>query len=88
MQRFIAKRFFQSLLALWVMSLIVFALARLSGDPLNVMLPLEAGPEDFERVRKHWGLDKPVATQYLVFLTNALQGDFGKSWKWLYQGPT
>ena len=82
MQRFIAKRFLQSLLALWVMSLIVFGLARLSGDPLNVMLPLEAGPEDFERVRKHWGLDKPLTTQYLVFLTNALQGDFGKSWKW------
>ncbi len=82
MQRFIAKRFLQSLLALWVMSLIVFGLARLSGDPLNVMLPLEAGPEDFERVRKHWGLDKPLTTQYFVFLTNALQGDFGKSWKW------
>jgi peptide/nickel transport system permease protein len=82
MQRFIAKRFLQSLLALWVMSLIVFGLARLSGDPLNVMLPLEAGPEDFERVRKHWGLDKPLTTQYMVFLVNALQGDFGKSWKW------
>ncbi len=82
MQRFIARRFLQSLLAIWVMSLIVFGLARLSGDPLNVMLPLEAGPEDFERVRKHWGLDKPLTTQYLVFLTNALQGDFGKSWKW------
>ena len=82
MQRYIVRRALQSLLAIWVMSLIVFGLARLSGDPLNVMLPLEAGPEDFERVRKHWGLDKPLTTQYMVFLVNALQGDFGKSWKW------
>jgi peptide/nickel transport system permease protein len=82
MQRFIAKRTLQSLLAIWVMSLIVFSLARISGDPLNVMLPLEAGPEDFERVRKHWGLDKPLHVQYGIFLVKALQGDFGKSWKW------
>jgi len=45
MQRYIAKRALQSLLAIWVMSLIVFALARITGNPLDVMLPLEAGPE-------------------------------------------
>ncbi len=64
MQRYIAKRTFQSLLAIWVMSLIVFSLARITGNPLDVMLPLEAGPEDYERVSKHWGLDKPLTTQY------------------------
>src|SRR5207244_11626072 len=82
MQRYIARRFLQSLLAIWVMSLIVFSLARITGNPLDVMLPLEAGPEDFERVSKHWGLDKPLYVQYAVFLTKALQGDFGYSWKW------
>jgi peptide/nickel transport system permease protein len=82
MQRYIAKRALQSLMAIWVMSLIVFSLARITGNPLDVMLPLEAGPEDYERVSKHWGLDKPLTTQYLIFLTKAVQGDFGNSWKW------
>jgi peptide/nickel transport system permease protein len=82
MQRFIAKRVLQSLLAIWVMSLIVFSLARISGNPLDVMLPLEAGPEEYERVSKHWGLDKPLYTQYVIFLSKAVRGDFGNSWKW------
>ena len=86
MQRFIAIRVLQSLLAIWVMSLIVFGLARISGDPLDVMLPIEAMPEDYERLSKHWGLDKPVATQYVIFLKKAVQGDFGMSMK--YQGQT
>ncbi len=40
MQRYVARRAFQSLLAIWVMSLIVFSLARVTGNPLDVMLPL------------------------------------------------
>src|SRR5215475_2595160 len=82
MQRYIARRVLQSLLAIWVMSLVVFSLARVTGNPLDVMLPLEAGPEAYERVAKHWGLDKPLHVQYWIFLTKALQGDFGNSWKW------
>jgi peptide/nickel transport system permease protein len=82
MQRYVARRAFQSLLALWVMSLIVFSLARITGNPLDVMLPLEAGPEEYERVSKHWGLDQPLPTQYVIFLGRAIQGDFGSSWKW------
>ena len=44
MQRFIAIRALQSLLAILVMSMIVFGLARISGNPLDVMLPIEAVP--------------------------------------------
>jgi peptide/nickel transport system permease protein len=82
MQRYIARRALQSLLAIWVMSLIVFGLARVSGNPLDTMLPFEATPEDYARVSKHWGLDQPLTTQYVIFLTKAVQGDFGYSWKW------
>ena len=82
MQRYIARRALQSLLAIWVMTLIVFTLARISGNPLDVMLPLEAGPAEYERVAKHWGLDKPLHTQYFIFLSKAVRGDFGDSWKW------
>jgi len=81
-QRYIARRVFHSLLAILAMSLIVFSLARVSGNPLDVMLPLEATAEDYERVSRHWGLDRPLATQYVIFLGKALQGDFGNSWKW------
>jgi peptide/nickel transport system permease protein len=94
MQRYILVRFLQSLLALWVMSLIVFQLARWTGDPLDVLLPMEAGEGERERVAKHWGLDRPLYvnlknpldTQYFTFLGKALRGDFGMSWKW--QGHT
>jgi peptide/nickel transport system permease protein len=82
MQRYIARRVFQSVLAILAMSLIVFALARVSGNPLDVMLPLEATAEDYERVSRHWGLDQPLTTQYFIFLGKALKGDFGNSWKW------
>ena len=82
MQRYIARRALHSLLAIWVMSLVVFTLARITGNPLDMMLPLEATTEDYERVSRYWGLDKPLPTQYVIFLGKALQGDFGTSWKW------
>ena len=82
MQRYILIRFLQSLLALWVMSIIVFSLARMTGDPLDVLLPMEAGEGERERVAHYWGLDRPLYEQYFVFLGKALHGDFGNSWKW------
>jgi peptide/nickel transport system permease protein len=86
MQRFIAVRVLQSLLAILVMSAIVFGLARLSGNPLDVMLPIEATQEDYDRLSKHWGLDRPVHEQYFIFLKKGLHGDFGESLK--YQGQS
>jgi len=85
-QRFIAVRVLQSLLAILVMSVIVFGLARISGNPLDVMLPIEALPEDYERLTQYWGLDRPYHEQYVTFVTKAAQGDFGQSLK--YQGKS
>jgi peptide/nickel transport system permease protein len=82
MQRYITVRLLQSVLTILVVSIIVFSLARVTGNPLDVLLPLEATPDDYERVAKHWGLDKPLYVQYFVFLGKALRGDFGMSWKW------
>ncbi|HEY7656654.1 MAG TPA: ABC transporter permease [Burkholderiales bacterium] len=86
MQRYIAVRVLQSLVAILVMSVIVFGLARLSGNPIDVMLPIEAEQEDYDRLTKYWGLDRPVHEQYVVFVKKALQGDFGQSLK--YQGQS
>ena len=81
MQRYIAIRILQSIIALLVLTVIVFSLARIAGDPLDVLLPLEATVEDAERVRAAWGLDRPLYIQYFKFLGNAITGDFGESIK-------
>ncbi|HEV8639638.1 MAG TPA: ABC transporter permease [Methylomirabilota bacterium] len=79
MQRYLAQRIFQSAVTLLVISLIIFLLARLSGDPLQIMLSEEATKEDYAIAARHWGLDRPLTQQYLTFLGNALRGDFGRS---------
>ena len=75
MQRYLILRTAQALLALWVVTVIVFGLSRLSGDPLDIFLPFEATPADIERMKVRWGLDKPIVVQYGVFLGNAFKGD-------------
>lgn len=79
MQRYLLRRVVQGVGTLVVISLIVFLLARLSGDPLHIMLSEEASKEDYAIAAKHWGLDRPLTEQYLTFVGNALRGDLGES---------
>jgi peptide/nickel transport system permease protein len=81
MHKYIVRRFFQSLLALLVLSMLIFLMSRMTGDPTMLMLPDDATREDMERLRHALGLDKPLPVQYWVFLSNAVQGDFGRSIK-------
>ena len=81
MQRFILIRIGQAMIAVVVVSVIVFSLSHLSGDPLTVLLPMgDVEPADIEAIRAKWGLDKPIISQYGVFMSNALRGDFGDSY--------
>lgn len=80
--RFVVERLLQALLTILLLSLIVFGLARLSGDPVNLMAPMEASPQDIANIRASLGLDKPLYVQYWYFISNAVQGDFGRSIKW------
>ena len=82
MQRYILIRLVQGVFLLFVISSLVFVLTRLSGDPIDLMLPIETPPEVIEQVRSYWGLDKPWHVQYWNFMSNAAQGDFGTSFKW------
>ena len=82
MQRHVVVRLFQAFLSLIAVTIIVFLLGRLTGNPLDVLLPLEAEEADYIRVEKVWGLDKPITTQYLIFMKNAASGNFGESIKW------
>jgi peptide/nickel transport system permease protein len=86
MQRYILIRLIQSVFTLIGVSIIVFSLARLSGNPLDVLLPDEADDETFERISELWGLNDPWYIQYFTFVKNASRGEFGPSFKW--QGRT
>jgi peptide/nickel transport system permease protein len=82
MQRYVLFRIGQSLIAMLGVSMLVFALTRLSGSIVDLYLPIEATPEDFERMTKYWGLDKPLYHQYMLYMWKLVQGDWGESWKW------
>ncbi|MGD9923754.1 MAG: ABC transporter permease [Pseudorhodoplanes sp.] len=81
-RRFILQRLLQMALTLFGLSVIVFALARLTGDPVSLMLSQEATPEDIARVRHTLGLDQPYLVQYLHFVRLAVVGDLGTSITW------
>ena len=79
MQRYIIGRILQSIVSIVVVSMVVFALVRLSGDPIQIMMPAEASKADIELMRASLGLDKPWPVQYWRFISRVTQGDFGKS---------
>jgi peptide/nickel transport system permease protein len=79
MTRFLAMRVVQALITLLVASFIVFALARLSGNPADILQSPESTPAERVAFIKRMGLDKPLVLQYWIYLKNALQGDFGVS---------
>lgn len=79
MQRYLLGRLLQSIVSIFVVSVVVFALVRLSGDPVQIMMPAEASQADIELMRASLGLDRPWVVQYWRFAARALQGDFGKS---------
>ncbi|ANK81889.1 MAG: ABC transporter permease [Rhizobiales bacterium NRL2] len=80
--RFVAQRLVQTLLTILLLSVIVFALARISGDPVAIMAPPEASEVELDLLRAKLGLDQPILVQYWRFVSNAAQGDFGTSIKW------
>ena len=79
MTAFLLKRSTQSLLVLFIMSLLVFSGVNLVGDPVEMLINPEADQEDVERVIKELGLDRPITEQYWFFLVNAFKGDLGTS---------
>ena len=79
MIRFVLARLFQSLVALAILSVVVFILARATGDPLHLILPMSATQEDYAEARRYLGLDRPYVEQYFSFVGKAVRGDFGTS---------
>lgn len=79
MQRLIAARLIQMVITMFIISLIVFFLVRLRGDPISVMVPPTFSEEQVANMRRAWGFDKPLVEQYVIFLQKAITGDFGQS---------
>ena len=79
MLRFIFFRLLQSLVAVAILTVVVFVLARATGDPLQMVLPMNASEEDYANARAYLGLDRPYVEQYLSFVGRAVAGDLGNS---------
>jgi peptide/nickel transport system permease protein len=80
MTRYIVHRIVALIPVLFGVSLIVFSILKfVPGDPALQVGGLDASPEDLAAIRHQMGLDQPVHVQYLYFIGNALQGDFGQS---------
>jgi peptide/nickel transport system permease protein len=79
MTRYIISRLLQMVVTLFVISLIVFFMVRLKGDPIAIMAPPTFSEEQIDALRRAWGFDRPLWEQYLTFLRKAVVGDFGNS---------
>jgi peptide/nickel transport system permease protein len=79
MGRFIARRILQGAVLLILVTAIVFVLGRMTGNPVDMMLPEDATAEDRERLIRTLDLDGPIHSQFFTFVSNALQGDLGTS---------
>ncbi|NEK18128.1 ABC transporter permease [Rhizobium leguminosarum] len=79
MGSFITARIIRALIVLISTVTVVFVVLRLSGDPAQQMLPDTASPEALAAFRAKWGLDRTIFEQYLIYVGNALRGDFGTS---------
>lgn len=82
MKKYIFRRLIRALITILGISIIVFSLVHISGDPVALLLPPEATMEEMEEIRNILGFNKPLYVQYWIFLSNAMQGDFGESIRW------
>lgn len=80
MKRYALRQLVQLAVVILGISILSFSILHVLGDPVLLLLPQNAGKEEFERYRKLLGLDQPVYVQYWKFASKAVRGDFGRSW--------
>src|SRR3989442_464051 len=78
---YILSRLLHGLFVLLGVSVVVFGLTWLTGDPASVLLPLNTPPDQVQVFRHNMGLDQPIPVQYAAFLGRAVHGDFGVSFR-------
>lgn len=77
--RFIAARLLQAILSLLVVLALLFILLEYLGSPIESRLPMTATEQDRQNLIERYGLDDPLPVQYVRYIANAVQGDFGES---------
>jgi peptide/nickel transport system permease protein len=82
MAKYLAKRLGQSLIAVLGITLVVFLVLNLAGDPAELMLPPSASRADIDLMREEMGFNDPIIVQYGRFLKGAVVGDFGMSYNY------
>ena len=85
MTRRLVRRGVRAVLALLLVTVVVFTLLHLSGDPTYILLAPEATPEQRAAFRATYGLDQPLPVQYASYLARVVRGDFGQSFS--FQTP-
>jgi len=79
MRRFIFRRLGYAVISLFLLSVTIFLLVRVTGDPTVLLVEPGASRADIEALRTELGLDRSLAVQYLGFVRDVLRGDFGRS---------
>ncbi|MCK1268917.1 ABC transporter permease [Bradyrhizobium sp. 49] len=82
MKAVLAKGLLNALVSILGASVIIFVISRLSGDPVTLMLPMDAPQSAIDALRHELGLDRSTWEQFLLFLLRLVQGDFGQSYRW------
>ena len=97
MRRFVVRRLLQAPLSLLLVSVVVFVILNVTGDPVTLYLGTEATPQRVAELRAQLGLDRSLFVQYLRFLAGVVRGEFGRSLRFdrpatqvvaAYAGPT
>src|SRR6202049_4212583 len=82
MGHFMIRRTLYAVITLFILSLTIFMVVRLTGDPVTLLAEPGARAEALDRVRAEWGLDRPWPVQYLAFAKNVFTGQLGKSFNY------
>jgi peptide/nickel transport system permease protein len=82
MGQFIIRRTVYAIVTLFILSLTIFTVVRLTGDPVTLLAEPGARAEDLARIRAEWGLDRPWPVQYLAFAKNVVTGRLGTSFNY------
>lgn len=77
---YLLKRLIQMILVLWVVSVIVFLMMSFTGDPVFMVVPIDATDAEIAQARRLLGLDESLLVQYWKFISALVQGDFGRSY--------
>lgn len=81
MTRFLILRVGQSLLTILLVMFVVFAVARVAGDPVTLLVDFDTSQADIDQLKEELGLNDPLPVQFIEFVIDAARGDFGTSFR-------